>query len=674
MQPTLPGRLLVLAVVCMLLQVSTAIAQKTIDAAPSIKFGKITVDQFTSPSVDSTAEAVVLYDLGEVNIDVVSNELWLEFTRHTRLLIRRKSAYPRATVQVSTRRGRNGQHEFLGSVEGYTYNLVNGDLAITKLTKDGQFSEKASEDVWLEKFTLPNVREGSIIEYKYTIRTPFSVNYNPRTWRFQQDIPVNWSEYRIVIPNYFYYKMILGGYLPLAVNEKKNQTVALFTGQPSANAIAYRFAVKDAPAFQDESYITTDDDYLSKIDFELASYLLPGRGLHDLSISWEALDQTLVDHPKFGGQYKRAGFLQETAQRLLSQHTDTLSRVTAAYDFVRQSIKWDEQPGVLSENIKRVFDAKKGDAADINLLLVALLREMNIEANPVVLSTRSHGRVHEAFALLRMFNYVVAHVTVGGKDLLLDATDPYLKPGMLPLHCLNGIGRLVRPKLGRLVSLAPIHSDIESKSATLTINADGDMTGTITHSHSGYSAWSAQKKFATEGRTKYLDAEQKKRPAWQVNQVEVAGAERQSTIFNVTYTVAIPEACSRVGDRLYFKPMITESRLENPFKDPKRLFPVDFGVMIDETFSATYTLPDGYEVDELPKMINVKLPNNEGRFLYSVGLNGRQLQLVSRVSLRKPLYFAEEYPYLRELFSQIVVKHAEQVVLKRVSLAEKKEP
>ncbi|GAB4029420.1 hypothetical protein GCM10028809_19870 [Spirosoma gilvum] len=647
---------------------------KAPDPAPVIKFGVIAREDFAKVSGDSTAEAVVLYDFGEVAFEENQGEVWLVFTCHGRTKINKKSAYDRATIQISTRRGKAGQHEYVSEFDGYTYNLTDGNVLIEHFPKTAHFSEKVSDDYYREKYTLPNVHEGSIIEFKYTVRTPISIRYNPRTWTFQQNVPVNWSEYRITIPDYFYYKILQTGYIPMVVNERTVKSVDLYPGQNGASASAYRFAMKDIPPFRDEAYITTEDDYMAKIEFELASYQWVDLRKHDLSVSWADLDRTLLTDADFGGQFKRAPFLRETAKTILSQHADTLGRVTAAYEFIRKSIKWNEMGGfVPSEDIKKVFDNKKGNAAGINLMLVALLREMDLDANPVILSTRSNGRINESYALIRKFNYAVAQVSVGGKDMLLDATDPFLTPGMLPTHCLNGSGRLVHSSASRFISLAPTEREIDSYLGTFTISDDGEISGTLKQSQGGYSALRARKSFASEGKTKYLDGIRKKRPVWQIEKVDFSGAEWNTSSFNTDYTFSIPDACGRAGDRLYLRPMLTEGHGSNPFKEPERLYPVDFGYAKEETFIATYTLPQGYQVEEMPKPVSMTLPENGGRFMYQVAVtNGNQLQVMSRIMLRKPMYFAEEYPNVRELFSRIVAKHAEPIVLKRGPVAEKK--
>ncbi|GAB4029423.1 hypothetical protein GCM10028809_19880 [Spirosoma gilvum] len=637
-------------------------AQQITQPEPAIKFGKISPDQFQNIFSDSTAEAVVLYDYGETWFDVTATNLWLNTTYHSRLFIRKKSAYERAIIRLLTRRGTAGQHEQVSEFDGYTYNLTGGTVAIDRLTKAGHFTEKVSDDLWVEKYTMPNVREGAIIEYRYTIRTPFTISHNPPAWRFQQNIPVKWSEYRIAIPDYFYYSVKQNGYLSIAGDQFKQGSVA-----------AYRFLVKDAPAFREEVYITTKEDYISKVEFELASYQLPGQMLQNIAAGWEAMDKTLLDDATFGGQIKRAGFLREKAKSIYSEHADTLARVTAAYNYIRHAITWNEESAIWARNIKKVFDEKKGDAADINLLLIAFLREMGMEANPVILSTRSHGRIDDSYALLKKFNYVIAQVLVNGKDLLLDATDSYLTPGMLPFHCLNGKGRLVHPTNSRFISLSPTERDTEAQTATFQLNDEGEVTGTIINSHSGYSAWSARKKLAAEGRTKYLESVQKKRPGWQIESSSFTEDNPKKQLFKVNYKITVSDMGSKAGDRLYFRPMLTEARLENPFKEPERLYPVDFGAAIDETFTATYTLPGDYQVEEIPKPVSMTLPDDGGRFLYQVTSSAaNQIHVVSRIVLRRPVYSAEEYGPLRELFSRIVAKHAEPIVLKRGSVAEKK--
>lgn len=667
-------RLAVLVSFCCFTTLFT-LAQNQKISAPAIKLGRATVFDFNpSPTLtDSTAEAEVLYDFGEVRFDVTNGDIWMDFTAHRRIKILKKSALERGTVEIPTYKNLSSEREFVASVEGYTYNLNGNEISTDKLTRSGIVSQKLNDQVTLEKFTLPNVREGSIIEYKYVLRTPFAVARSPRTWTFQESIPVRWSEYKITVPSYFYYQIIMGGYLSLAIQEQQPTITTLLPGQPETPALTYRFVVKDAPAFRNEKFITTSADYLSKIQFELANVNIPGGRVQNFSMDWKAMDRTLYEADWFGGQIKRTSFLRDVASLIRSQHPkDSLARLQAAYDFVRRSVKWDETNSYGSNNIKKVFEAKKGDSGDINLLLVALLKELEFDVNPVILSTRNHGRMSEQFALMKQFNYVVAHVQTNGQEILLDATDPVVKVGMLPTRCLNGTGRLVNGDgQSRFISLDPKDRDVEFISGTFTLTEDGEAKGELKHSRGGYSGWAARTIYQREGEAKFLEEVKKKRPNWQVTKSVVTGGNNADVSLEVAHTLTIPDAHNEAGDRIYLWPMLTEARTENSFKEAERLYPVDFGTAIDESYMATFTLPDGYIVEELPKPAALSMPDKGGRFTYQVTQTGNQLNVISRLTLRKTLYFADEYPILRELFALVVAKHAERVVLKRSEVAKK---
>ncbi len=644
-------------------------------SAPVVTLGEISMNELQNDPYppDPTAEAVVLYDYADVRVQMKGNELCVVTKFHVRTKIRRKSAYARATIVRALHKGEPGQrNQVIDELEGYTYNLVKGAVVTSKLDKSGVFVEKLSDRITVQKFTLPNVREGSVIEYTYTLYTPFAIAYNPETWTFQQHVPVLWSEIKAFIPNYCHYKIITSGYLPLAISENKPVPSNPLPGSSVEGAVQYRFVVKDAPAFQPEAYISTESDYVAKVYFELASYSFSDRRTQNVSMDWDDLDVTLVREPTFGGQLKVVSFLHDVAALLKKQHPDSLSRIEAACAYVSRTMKWNGADGLTSYDLKRAWEARKGDAGDINLLLTGLLRELGFDANPVILSTRSHGRVNQSFALINKFNYVVAHISLNGKDLLLDATDTYLRPGMLPRQCLNGTGRLIHFTKGRFVSLLPADRLTEVVTAAFTLDDEGDLNGTINQACSGYKGLEQRTAFLREGQTKYVDAVRKDKPAWQIEHTTFANADSVTKPFTADYKLTIPEACQLAGERLYLRPMLTEGHTENPFKDPKRQYPVDFGVPIDETYMATITLPKGIQVEELPKSMVATLPNNGGRFTYQVTVVNNQVNVVSRVSIRKPVYFVEEYPALRDFYDNILAKHAEQIVMKRTTLANTK--
>lgn len=644
--------------VCLLVTLSS-FAQKP---AP-VKFGDILSDvvKMKVYPKDSSAEAVVLYDGGETYFEIMGGNIFITQIIHERIKILKKSALERGSIKIPVVRVSGTIQEFLSDIKGFTHNDNNGSPTKDKLTKDMIFQEKASETVYYTKISMPNIKEGSVIEYSYKKQTPMGISHNPTTWYFQQGIPVERSDYKITIPAYFYYRMIMNGYLPLAHNENKDVNISEF----NINGLQYHFVVLDAPAFRDESYITTESDYLSKIDFELASVNWPSVLIQDFSLDYKNLNKTLLESEQFGQQLKRNGFLKDIASEIKAKYQDSTDRIQTAVNYIVKNVKFNGGSSIYTTGLKKVFEKKTGDAADINLMLVALLREIGYDANPVILSTRDHGRIHEQYALMRRFNYVVAHIEKDGKDFLIDATDEHLKVGMLPYQCLNHNGWLVHSTFPRFVSLEPVERDIEFEKAEMKIDEEGEMKGKFTKSYAGYSAWSARKSFKKEGQEKFLEEIKKAKTNWTVSKAEYHNTDEISQPMEARYDVEMTDFVTKAGNMMYLKPMLSEGHTENPFKDTERTYPIDFAMPIDETFMASYEIPAGYAVIEKPQNVSFALPENGGKFTHVVNVHESKITVTSRLNFRKTMYTPEEYLSLKEFYDQIVKKQNEQIVLKK---------
>ncbi|RYU97151.1 DUF3857 domain-containing protein [Emticicia agri] len=634
-------------------------------ALPKIKFGEFNMADLEMKSYesDSTADAIVLYDYGQTTFEAKGGMIYTHFVYHGRKKILKKSALDLGTISMQLLKFGYEKDQLISDIKGFTFNLENGEVKKEKLNKESIFLEKIVGDVQNVKITLPNVKEGSVIDYTYTIDTPFSLSNNPSTWTFQGERPVKWSVYEISIPSYFTYRLLMSGYLQLSGNEV--EPVNLSLGSYETNGLFQRFIVKDAPAFRKEAFITSAGDYISKIDFELASVVWPNVLVKDFSLDYTALNKTMLENQSFGGQLKRTGFLEDAAKEIKSKHSDSTARLKAACEFVRKNVKWNESYGLYANNLKKVLETHKGDAGDINLLLVALLREIGFDANPVILSTRGHGKIHEQYALMKRFNYVVAHIERNGKDLLLDATDEYLRLGMLPMDCLNGSGWLVHPTKGRFVTIIPVEKDVEFKKASLVLDEEGELKGSILKSYAGYGALSAKKEFKEKGYEKYLEEARKDNATWTIEKADYVNTTELEAPMEAQYQVTLSDYVTKAGNMLYLKPMLSEGQTENLLKAKERLYPIDFAFPIEETFMATYELPKGYSVVEIPKNISLNLPESSGKFTYLVAINDNKLTVTSRIQFRKSLYFAGEYPFLQEFFDKMIAKHNEQIVLKK---------
>jgi hypothetical protein len=118
-------------------------------------------------------------------------------------------------------------------------------------------------------------------------------------------------------------------------------------------------------------------------------------------------------------------------------------------------------------------------------------------------------------------------------------------------------------------------------------------------------------------------------------------------------------------DRIYFNPMLAEGYKENPFRASERKYPVEMSSAMDETYTLNMEIPEGYEVEEMPKSAKVLFNEDEGFFEYLMAKDNMNIQFRSRIKLKKANFKQEDYAVLRDFFGFIVKKQNEQIVFKR---------
>ncbi|QJX47514.1 DUF3857 domain-containing protein [Hymenobacter taeanensis] len=661
---------------CMLLS-GRVLAQKA--AAPPIKFGTVTKTDFDSrpATTDSTAApAEYLCDYGISKIVGGNGDFKVVFERTARLRIHQKAGYEYATVRIPLYT-RDGKQERITSLKGLTYNLTDGRVTQTKLVADPQVAkEKLDKNHVQFSFTMPEVREGSIVEFTYSVTSDFI--FNLQDWQFEHDIPVRWSEYRANIPQFYSYKTITRGYLPFAVQE--SLTVPYSTSYTSASeglapgvtsqisglALQLRWVLKDAPAFREEPFMTTDHDYLRSVHFELAGTNFSGNDYHDVTGKWAALWKILQQDDEFGNAISGAAPLAAEAQVLKARYPDQKARAAAVLALVQRSIKYNDQPAVfVSQPLRRSFERHAGNAADVNLLLVQTLQAAGLEATPLLISTRSHGMVQTDLPVITQFNYVAAHVALpNNTEVLLDATEPSLPFGVLPERCLNGQGCLANAA-GRWVSLKSATSYTELWTTRLRLTPQGDLQGNTKLEYAGYAGLQARRQIRQSSPSEYLASLGHRWAEWQPSKLHLINPDsvHKPLAVEMELNFAGPESQPEL---LYIPLLKSLGAVSNPFKSDDRRYPVNFGMPHEYTSLVTLTLPAGYSVQEMPTSIALNLPDNGGRFLYQVSQSAPEtVQLVTRLQLMKDEYTPSEYAALRALHQQATAKCAEMLVVRR---------
>ncbi len=647
-----------------------------------IKFGEISPSDFILPKtdiIDSNTNAVILADIGSSTF-VGNKEGWftLVFKRYTRIKLLNEKAFHLATVHIPLYKNTDNSEKVM-ELKAATYNLENGKVTSTKLEKNDRFEDKIDKNHLDDKFTMPAIRAGSIIEYSYTINSDFLFDMQP--WAFQYiNYPCLWSEYETVVPNLLLYVAAIQNTNAFYVNESKLGRQNYLITRPAENHYEQdkdltvgavtnirHFVMKNIPAFKIEDYLTSPQNYLNKVEFQLSKISNDGDTYKDYMSDWEKTSEELLKREDFGSFLNENNyFLDNEIAQLTNGITDQLQVGRIIYNYVQDNFTCTDDEGFImtGSSLKDVLKKRKGNVADINLLLIALLHRKGISCDPVILSTRDHGINLFKYPILSKYNYVLCRAVINNKIYYLDATDPTLGFGKLDSKCYNGEARVVNSSATAINFSAD--SLLERKLTSITISADekGEMIASF-HQEVGYSeSHEIRKKIKEKGKDDFF----REVKAGFDQDVELTNP-RIDSLTNLEGEVIIAydfKLNDHKSDVLYISPMFGEGYQKNLFKSAQRSYPVEMPYASDQTYVFNMTIPDGYTIDELPKSMILKLNEaGDGKFEYLISESNGIISMRSRVQLKRAYFGSAEYDLLREFFNQIVKKHNEQIVLKK---------
>jgi len=624
------------------------------------KFGKISLEQLQK-TVDEKfpdAHAVVLFDYGDSYYSFVQNSgLQLTTERHIAIQFFDNTEFDLATFEVSLLNYR-GNKERLENVKGYTYNLTDGKFDRVKFSKKDIITEEVDEDTQSKKFTMPNVKEGSIIEVKYIVRSDFYSKMEP--WYFQDQVPTRYSEFNIEIPEFFTFNKNMVGFHAPFIKKNKEKTMGGY------RVFTQGWVMKDLPAFEIEDHMRSFRNYVSRIDFELKSIQIPYGPIENYSKSWDKIGENLMKHNRFGVDIKKGRGTKDIVSKF--EGSNNMENMVAIYEYVKTNMKWDGRSRLYSQKgISKALKEGKGNSADINLTLIATLKKAGYNVKPVVLSTRKNGMIPLTHPSRNSLNYVIAVVELEGKTIYLDATNDYFPAGFLPYRCFNGNAVLVGEEKSQLIdNLKP---QAKYKSVTqnkLTMTPDGTLEGTVKKTKSGYQALNFRKAYnRADNEGAFVENLQNKQEGLTIESHQFENISDIYKSIKEEYQVTLDDKVEMAGDLIYLNPMVNNAYSENPFKMAKRQYPVDYAIPIEEIYMFQFTLPEGYTVESMPEKVNLGLPEKATLFSYSAKKIGDKITIVSRVKITKTLFVGDEYEMLKEFYNLIIKKHTEQIVLKK---------
>lgn len=616
------------------------------------KFRKVSIEELKMDSCEfySNADAMVLFNYGDLYLNVESSRglvYVLEVHKRIKIFTKKGKNYASDKIRYTTGKIKM-RHDDIRGFKAYTYNLKDGGIVETKLEKSDMFINKVSNYSEELSFTMPKVQIGSILDIKYKI---VSNNLSSlKTWYFQDLIPVKYSEFNYIVPDFLRYRSNTLGNISGLKTEKIYKSINIlgtfFQGEGKI------LVQNNILPLEIEPYMGGIFGLLSRIELNLI-YIDSNYGFDvDLGSSYEKLNEDLMEDIYFGKRLSKGRFSKNWKSEMKDK--SQLEKAKFILNKIQKNIAWNKRYGFNSKNSGRgAYKKQLGSIGDINLSLIAAFRYYNIAAFPVILKTRKYGLPHPVYPKKWGFNYLIALVKIDGKEYLCDASldTPF---GLIRKESINDKGWLV-DESGNWVDLTKDAYYSESAMYDLEIK-DNVIYNNISIQLKDYAAYEAYQK--SEG--DIFEKELKKVFSnWEIKKITYDKSNNGLVFkFKVKLERSIID-----NNFIIIEPFIFDTMKKNPFTREERYSNIDFIYKEIKNYFFNLKIPANYSV-ELPVNNKLMTENRKLGYYYLASRDDSRVKIVYRSNSNSTVFAANEYNVLKEFYEKVSISNKQVVVLK----------
>lgn len=652
--------------------------------AQDFRFGKVSKEELQEVNnpKDPEANATILYLNQKIFYDYNTDDGFVKVTEvHKRIKIYNKEGFDWATEEIRVRED-GSKREDVNGLKAITYNFVNGKIEETKLKKEGEFKENVSKYWAMEKFTMPNISEGSVIEFEYRISSPYiSID----DMNLQYSIPIKELEISVKIPEFFNFNKFVNPratYIPKISDSQINRSENIASksrehdgrrGVTTFSTNKWEFKenktevkLSDVPALKNEEYVSEINTYRTKLIWEYTYFKDVNGAIKNYATTWDEVSKTIYNNTDFGAQLKQDNYYKDDITTLIKDVITEAEKINLIYDFVKSKVKWNNYYGYLAEKgVRQAYKEGVGNVADINLMLTSMLRYANINANPMLISTRANDI--PLFPGTGGFNYVVAAVEIANDVIVLDATDKFATPNVLPTHAINWQGRIVRESgSSAWVDLTPKESVREVVLLNAKLNEDLTIEGKVKHQMSSFAAKKFRSKYQNYNAEEKLMAAEKDKGEIEISNYEIKNMDDVYQPVSYNYDYHLKNGIEKIGDKVFITPMLFFAPKENPFKQDQRKYPIDYIYPYNDKYQVNIMLPEGYIVESMPESALIQFNGSDGEFKYIANEKGKMLQFVISLDLKQHFILPDDYAVFKDFNQMMAEKQTEKIVLKKI--------
>lgn len=630
----------------------------------SREFGDVKMTDFNvkPPETEVNADALVIFDIGESEfINSARRSKDILFKRRTRVKIFNNAGVDHAIVSIPYYIG-DDDMEQVTLIEAYSVNIEDGVIKKTKLDLTTVYEEVKNRNWKYKKFAIPNVRPGSVIEYRYEIVSPYKFNF--RDWEFQRRIPTLYSKYIVKMdPFYQYYWVLQGAEKFSTYKEYKGKRMPTKYGVSSYQNMIYEFIMTDVSSYKEEPLSTGYDDLVIKIDYQLASVSGVNEIEREIISTWKSLISELLRNKYFGKFIKASGRqYKEIEEGYNLVKMSQRHKADFLINYVKQNFAFNKEHSILTyENVGEFLDNKEGNSAEINLYLAGLMKKAGIDAEPVIISTKDHGKIKTEYPFLNYFNHVVVLVNIDGKSFVTDASEINCSNRILPPKCINDLGLVIKKGKEKWINTISDSKsyEIEKYKIKVSENKDSvDVEGLMIFSKHKGLHWRNTFQEDKEVVENYWNS----KSVNDINDVVIINFKDKRKNYIVGFKGKYP--IETVKSKIILNALGHDDNLENPFESELRKYPVNFPYKSVRKIESKILIPEGYTVKSIPE--KVEIDNEIVKISYIPVMNGDgECKINFSYEFKQLVYDVSVYDKLKSYYEIIINKINEKIVIER---------
>lgn len=648
-----------------------------------LTFGKVSKAELEEQfyPLDSTVSAAYLYRYRNTYYDYEVDDGFRVITEvHNRVKIYSKEGFDKGIQKIVYYSPKSGSQEKVTGLKAYTFNLQKGKVIKSKVAKKEIFDERINNYYQAKKIAMPNIQQYAIVDIKYKIISPYR---GIDDLKFQFDIPVKKLEYKTGIPSYFKFREYVKGYYQIKPQIKfKNRNIEIETADKMVSQVGgyvkkkgevfkLNVSIKESlfldeniPALKGgEVFVGNIDNYRGSLIYELASITMPESMPEYFTTSWEDVNKKIYNSGNFGEELEKKSYYSKDLSSLIKDAQSEAEKVALIFQYVKSKIKWNRYYSKFTnKGVRKAYKDGSGNSAEINLILTSMLRSAEINANPVLVSTKSNGI--PLFPTIKGYNYVLTKVNfLDGKYMLLDATELYSMPNVLPSRVINWKGKEISKK-GNMsdVSLYPLQYATKDNILNIKITDDLEVKGMIRSKYSNHSALDFRNQ-NNHLKDESIIASLEEIYPIEIENFRISNRLKLSKPIGVLIKFSSSDLIEEINGNVYIDPLLFFTRKSNPFKLNERKFPIDFNTPWKNKYSINIQIPEGYKIESVPKALAIALPDNMGVFKFLVKGEANKIRVTSILQFKDSFISPEYYQDVKSFFKKIVEKQTEKIVL-----------